>query len=416
MSSNTIYRRGLKELLIDDYLDLDEEETSTNLTTKDEDKVRFVPNEKPGQDTLKKIIYHQSYEYVMAVVVFSSSITLGLSLETEEEYKNDKLRQDIIYALDEFFIGLLFVEFCLKIYLEQANYWLNWLNIYDFLVILAAVAEVISTFISDQSVTIRNILKGLRFLQLLRFYRVITLSEGLQVLASALTKTVITYTFSVTMLIFLCIYVVAVIGQILYGKPEQSPWHQFSNSLTISMRLIFVDNWNTLSDELDSQGSPKISRWFFSIVVFIGYYVVTNILVGIMINSVSLANDEYIKQRRQEKILRNQKKREELSKRTKQVLNTHLLDSQNKTENTLDKINTKLKLIHNETIEPSDLSFSIDWLEALVSCSEKNRDEAKSARKLIVHIIESLADIVEENMKRNEKESLARRHIANIND
>ena len=81
------------------------------------------------------------------------------------------------------------------------------------------------------------------------------------------------------------------------------------------MRLIFVDNWNLIGPELEKKGSPTISRWFLIIIVFIGNRIVTNVLVGIMIESVSSANDDYMKEKREKKILRNQKKREELSKR-----------------------------------------------------------------------------------------------------
>ena len=81
------------------------------------------------------------------------------------------------------------------------------------------------------------------------------------------------------------------------------------------MRLIFVDNWNLIGPELESQGSPLISRWFLVIVVFVGNRIVTNVLVGLMIESVSSVNDDYMKEKREKKILRNQKKREELNKR-----------------------------------------------------------------------------------------------------
>jgi hypothetical protein len=81
------------------------------------------------------------------------------------------------------------------------------------------------------------------------------------------------------------------------------------------MRLILVDNWNLIGPELEKEGSPLISRWFLVIVVFIGNRIVTNVLVGIMIESVSSVNDDYIKEKREEKNLRYQKKREELNKR-----------------------------------------------------------------------------------------------------
>ena len=70
-----------------------------------------------------------------------------------------------------------------------------------------------------------------------------------------------------------------------------------------------------IGPDLEKAGSPPISRWFLVITVFIGNRIVTNVLVGIMIESVSSVNDDYIKEKREKKILRNQQKREELSKR-----------------------------------------------------------------------------------------------------
>ena len=80
------------------------------------------------------------------------------------------------------------------------------------------------------------------------------------------------------------------------------------------MRLILVDNWNIIGPDLERQGSPTISRWFLVIVVFVGNRIVTNVLVGLMIESVSSVNDDFIKEKRENKIRRHQKKREELSR------------------------------------------------------------------------------------------------------
>lgn len=99
-----------------------------------------------------------------------------------------------------------------------------------------------------------------------------------------------------------------------------SPWHHFPTALINSMRLVLVDNWNVIVPKLEEQGSPPMSRYFLVIVVFIGNRIVTNILVGLMIESVSSANDDYIRERREEKIRRNQRKREELNKRTRLCL------------------------------------------------------------------------------------------------
>ncbi|CAF1100022.1 unnamed protein product [Rotaria sordida] len=404
--------RSLKELLIDDYLDFDDnnddndnDNISISLDNEQHIYYNVIHHKKTSKDYLREIFHHPIYDYFMAFVVISSSITLGLSLETDENYIKNSYRQKFIYAFDEILIAILFLEFIFKIYLESIHYWFNWTNIYDFIIILFGFIEIIwNLFFQKTNSTITNLLKGFRLLQLIRLYRIIKLSEGLQVLTQALIKTVLTYTFSVVILVFLFIYVVAVIGQMLYGKPEDSPWHHFPTSLIIAMRLTLVDNWNLIGPELEEKGSPSISRWFLTIIVFVGNRIVTNVLVGLMIESVSSVNDDYIKEKRQKKNLRNQKKREELSKRTIQVLNTRVSDTNNKmntTENTIEQIKAKLKLFHNEIIIPKDFIFSINWLEKLVICSEKSHNEGKSARHLIIHLIQSLSDIIDENMKRN---------------
>src|ERR1700722_5296462 len=104
-------RRGLKELLIDDYLDLDDDEISTLPDEEQHSHFNIIFNKKTGKECLHQIIHHPAYDYFMAIIVVSSSITLGLSLETDEAYVNNQQRQQIIYTLDEIFIGLLFIEF-----------------------------------------------------------------------------------------------------------------------------------------------------------------------------------------------------------------------------------------------------------------------------------------------------------------
>ncbi|CAF1493345.1 unnamed protein product, partial [Rotaria magnacalcarata] len=257
-------------------------------------------------------------------------------------------------------------------------------------------------FFQKKYSAIRNLLKGFRLLQLIRLHRIIRLFDGLQLLTQALMKTVLTYTFSVVILVFLFIYIVAVIGQILYGRSEDSLWHHFSTSLSIATRLTLVDNWNLIEPELENHGSPPISRWFLIIIVFVGNRIVTNVLVGLMIESVSSVNDDYIKEKREKKNLRNQKKREELSKRTTQIFNTRASDTNSKT-NRIEHIKSKLNWFHNEIISPKEFIFLIGWLEKLVACSEKSQIEIKSIHRLIIHNIQSLSNVINENLKKNEK-------------
>jgi len=218
--------RSLKELLIDDYLDINNTEDdcdniSISLDNERDIHYNIIHNEKTSKDYLHEIFYNPKYEYFMAIIVISSSITLGLSLETDEIYLKNSSRQKLIYAFDEIFIAIFFLEFIFKIYLQSIYYWFNWTNIYDFIIILCGFSEIIwSLFFQKNNSTITNLLKGFRLLQLLRLYRIIKLSKGLQVLTKALIKTVITYTFSVGILVFLLIYIVAVVGQMLYGQPE----------------------------------------------------------------------------------------------------------------------------------------------------------------------------------------------------
>ena len=223
---------GLKDILIDDYLDFndqhdhreetDDEDSSILLTKRDDFHMKIVEKDKTNDFYLRQFLNHRFYDYFMAIVVVSSSITLGLSLETNEIYLNNRSRQITIYILDEILMSILFLEFLFKFYLDSMKYWTNWTNLYDFIIIFFGSLEIIWSLFSERDhSTVTNVLKGFRLLQLIRLYRVIKLSEGLQVLTKSLIKTVLTYTFSVSILLFLSIYVIAVIGQMLYGREEQ---------------------------------------------------------------------------------------------------------------------------------------------------------------------------------------------------
>ena len=244
-------QRGLKELLIDDYLDLEEnDEESISPDTDEANHEQAMATSKTVRIYLRQLLDHPVYDYFMAFVVVSSSITLGLSLETNEGYLRDRWRQTAIYALDEILIAILVLEFLFKLYLESVHYWFNWLNIYDFIIILFGVIEIVWNLVSSKNnATINNVLKGFRLLQLIRLYRIIKLSKGLQVLTKALIKTVLTYTFSVSILVFLFIYLVAVTGQMLYGKPEHrfvSPSFSSRESLVIRsvLGITFPRRWS----------------------------------------------------------------------------------------------------------------------------------------------------------------------------
>ena len=221
--------RSLKELLLDDYLDLDDNDDdgdrdSISISLDNERHIHdpSLHQKRTSRDHLRQIFHHPIYEYFMAIVVISSSITLGLSLETDEDYVKDSSRQKFIYAIDEILVGILFFEFLLKLYLQSIDHWLHWTNLFDLIVILCGFFEILwNLFFQKLNLTITNLLKGFRLLQLIRLYRIIKLSRGLQVLTRALIKTVLTYTFIVGALVFLLIYVVAVAGQMLYGKSER---------------------------------------------------------------------------------------------------------------------------------------------------------------------------------------------------
>ncbi|CAF3894265.1 unnamed protein product [Rotaria magnacalcarata] len=401
---------SLKELLINDYFKFNDNKSddTKSVCIDNEQHVYYnvMYHKKATRDYLRIVLHHPIYEYFLTFVIISSSITVGLSLETDENNKNNNYRQNLIYAFDEIFIAILFLDFSLKIYLDSCHYWFDWTNLYDFIIILFGLIEIIwNLFFQKKYSAIRNLLKGFRLLQLIRLHRIIRLFDGLQLLTQALMKTVLTYTFSVFILVFLFIYIVAVIGQILYGRLEDSLWHHFSTSLSIATRLTLVDNWNLIEPELENHGSPPISRWFLIIIVFVGNRIVTNVLVGLMIESVSSVNDDYMKEKREKKNLRNQKKREELSKRTTQIFNTRASDVNSKTnrnEQTKEHIKSKLNWFHNEIISPKDFIFLIGWLEKLVACSEKSQIEVKSIHRLIIHNIQSLSYVINENMKKNE--------------
>ncbi len=179
---------------------------------------------------------------------------------------------------------------------------------------------------------------ALRLFRLLRVLRLITVIPRLQTLVSAMLKSLPSMGY-VILLLFLLFYVYAVLGVMLFR--ENDPVH-FGNiwiALLSLFRVVTLEGWVDLmylqmwgSDQYDGynqptdglpfqpQAQPFIAVLYFVSFVFVGTFVMLNLVIGIIINSMDEAQRETADRALHELLEREVAEGTQEAKREKRIL------------------------------------------------------------------------------------------------
>nr|XP_054343649.1 cation channel sperm-associated protein 3 isoform X3 [Pongo pygmaeus] len=121
-------------------------------------------------------------------------------------------------------------------------------------------------------------------LQSLRILKLIGYSRGIRTLITAVGQTVYTVA-SVLLLLFLLMYIFAILGFCLFGSPDKGDhdnWGNLAAAFFTLFSLATVDGWTDLQKQLDNR-EFALSRAFTIIFILFASFVFLNMFVGVMI-------------------------------------------------------------------------------------------------------------------------------------
>ena len=238
--------------------------------------------------TCKRIADSGLFQGFILGVIVLNAVTLGL-----QTYDLSEGLAKLLTTLDDIFLGIFVVELIIRITAfgsRPQDFFQDGWNVFDFVVISLA-------FVPG----IRENATLLRIVRLLRVVRVVTVLPDLRVLVRALVRS-IPPILSLAVLTLMLMYVYGMVGWILFHEQDPENWGDIGQALLSTFTMLTLENWPAL---LEAGTAIHPQSWiFFVSYVLLASFLVINILIAIIINSVEQVHQVEREEERAERLER----------------------------------------------------------------------------------------------------------------
>jgi len=248
-------------------------------------------------ETIRKIVDHSAFGKTILALIVCAAVLVGL--ETSRAVM-DRFGT-LIYALDSLLVYLFAVEAVLKMAAHGRRfyrYFLDPWNVFDFLIVVVCLLPIDSHFAAV-----------LRLVRVLRALRLISVLPDLQLLVRSLLRSLPSMVH-VGLLLTLLFYIYAVLGVFLWRDNDPVHFRDIGAAMLSLFRVITLEDWTdvmyiqmygsagydfvpydqAIIDEYphyDPRGRPITAVIYFVSFVLLGTMVMLNLVIGVIINSMS---------------------------------------------------------------------------------------------------------------------------------
>ena len=233
-----------------------------------------------------RIVVSAWFQGAVVTAILANAVLLGL--ETYEGFADE--HEAVLDALNDAFLALFTVEIAIRIAAHgrrPQEYFRSGWNVFDFAVVALAYLPWVR-----QSVTL------LRVARMLRVARLLTVLPGLRVVLAGLVRSIAPLA-SVAMLTFFLLYLYGMLGWLLFGDHDPARFGNIGRALLTLFQLLTLEGWNeVLATE------QEYSQWswvYFVSFILVGSFLVLNLVIAIVLNSVEEAREEERRRRRMER-------------------------------------------------------------------------------------------------------------------
>ncbi len=249
-------------------------------------------------EIFKKVANAKWFTQFVTAVILLAGVIVGLETYPSIVEKHESL----LHMLNLVILGIFTIEVIVKMGAEGSKPWRYfrdpW-NVFDFLIVAAAYMPVDAQF-----VTVLRLARVLRVLKLVRAL------PKLQILVSALLKSIPSMGY-VSLLLLLLFYLFAVTGTFLFSENDPVHFRNLQLSMLSLFRVVTLEDWTDVMYiqmyGCDGYGyggmehlctSPKaypmVGAAFFVVFVLIGTMIVLNLFVGVIMTGMDEAQKEQI--------------------------------------------------------------------------------------------------------------------------
>ena len=226
-------------------------------------------------NTCARIAASRSFQLAVVVAILANAVVIGL-----ETY--DSIEEDygaLLATLNDVFLGLFTLEIAVRVAAygrrPQAFFRSGW-NLFDFLVVGLAYLPWIR-----ESVTL------LRVIRLLRIARLVSVVPGLRVVIVGLGRSVAPIG-SIALLTFFLLYVYGMVGWLIYADHDPEQFGNIGRALLTLFQVLTLEGWNEVLDK-----EMELTSWswvYFVSFVLLATFVVLNVVIAVVVNSIEEAH------------------------------------------------------------------------------------------------------------------------------
>lgn len=234
----------------------------------------------------RQLVERPSFQAVVVLAILANAVVLGL--ETYEGVERE--HGDLLGTLNDAFLALFSLEIAVRVLAYGRRPWRyfasGW-NLFDFAVVAAAYLPFVR-----ESVTL------LRLARALRVARLLTVLPELRVVIGGLVRSVAPLA-SVAFLTFFLLYLYGMVGWLWFGDHDPNRFGNIGRALLTLFQLLTIEGWNEV---LETQ--QQRSRWswiYFVSFILVASFLVLNLVIAIVLNSVEEAREAERRRRRMQR-------------------------------------------------------------------------------------------------------------------
>eukprot|EP00794_Sanderia_malayensis_P008910 gene8910-9862_t len=225
----------------------------------------------------KKLSESRKFSHFIMIIIVLNTICMGL-----EHHNQPAKMTQVLEMLNLIFIWIFGFEMCIKLLgVGPKSYFRNGFNIFDCLIVVLSVAELLANDRTRSS----NVIV-LRSLRLLRIFKLVRPMRHQMLVMIRTMSSVMTF-FA---LLFLFMFTFAILGMHLFGgrfvfngETSRSNFDSFILAMVTVFQILTQEDWNLVMYDGMRATKHKWAALYFLSLMTIGYYVLLNLLVAILV-------------------------------------------------------------------------------------------------------------------------------------
>nr|AAP21831.1 putative ion channel CatSper4 [Mus musculus] len=350
--------------------------------------------DKECQAYFRKVIKSTFFQIVMITTVTTNSFLLVLGTNYDIQFEFFRTFE----VSELFFVSVYVCEFLMKVYVDPITYWKDGYNILDVIILIILTIPYLLRKIKGNHSAYLHFADGI---QSLRILKLISYSRGIRTLIIAVGETVYTVA-SVLTLLFLLMFVFAILGFCLFGVTDRGDlenWGNLASAFFTLFSLATVDGWTDLQEELDKR-KFTVSRAFTILFILLASFIFLNMFVGVMIMHTEDSMKKFERDLTLERNLAIMEEKQIILKRQQEEVNRLMNTQKTGSMNFIDMVEGfKKTLRHTDPMVLDDFSTSLSFIDIYLVTLDNQDVIVSKLQELYCEIVNVLSLMLEDMPK-----------------